>query len=194
MSSHRLFDDVDISHIPAGANIIEIGSIRQPEQLDSGESSTHYFDHMAKQRGLHFFSVDFSKSSFGLSQAVVGDRAFHSDGVAFVRSFKGPIGLLYLDNFDIVYNDKHRESLMRRVGTSYEENNEVITNQRSAEVHLEQIKEALPKMTKHCYVCVDDTMVRDGGWWGKGALAVPFLLEQGFEIIKQSEDGVLLAR
>lgn len=192
MSSHRLFNKVDLSILPKQSYIIEIGSIRQPEQLDNADSSTHYFDDLAKENNMNFQSVDFSKASYELSKAVVGDRAFCMDGVSFIRNFSGQIGILYLDNFDIVYSEKHRLSLMSRVGTSYEENNETITNERSAEVHLEQMKEALPKMTKPCFVCVDDTMIRDGDWWGKGATVVPFLLEQGFNIIKQNDAGVLL--
>ncbi len=193
MSSHSLFEGVNLDQIPAGSYIIEIGCIRQPEQLQTKESSTHYFDQLAKERDYIFHSVDFSRASFELSRTVVGDRAVLSDGVEFLKTVKGRIGILYLDNFDIIYNEKHHQSLIRRVGSSYEENNEVISNQRSAQVHLEQMQHALPKMTQPCYVCIDDTMIRDGEWWGKGATVVPFLLTQGFQIIKQSEDGVLMA-
>jgi len=193
VSSHSLFNQIDINRIPKESYIIEIGSVRDQTQFDSADNSTVYFNRLAGEKGLNFNSVDFSKNSIAYAKQIIGNRAFQSDGVEFLREFTGQIGILYLDNFDIVYNEKHRQSLMRRVGTTYEDNNEVITNQRSAEVHLEQMKEALPKMTCPCFVCIDDTMIREGGWWGKGAAVVPFLLEQGFEIVRQSEDGVLMA-
>ena len=192
MSSHRLLEKVDLSVVDKQASIIEIGCVRDKVQFENSESSTLYFDQLAKARGCTFLSVDFSKDSVAYARQIVGERAFHADGVSFLKQFNGRIGILYLDNFDIVYNEKHRQSLMSRVGNSYEENNEVITNDRSAQVHLEQMQEALPKMTKPCYVCIDDTMIRNGGWFGKGAAVVPFLLEKGFSIVAQSEDGVLM--
>ena len=192
MSSHSLITEVHAAIVPAGTYIIEVGCVREEQQFISQDNSTFYFDQMAKKNHLNFMSVDFSKVSHGFAERIVGDRALLGDGEAFLNGFKHTIGILYLDNFDVIYNEKHKMSLMRRVGQAYEDNNEFITNQRSAQVHLNQLKAALPKMSERHFICFDDTMVREGDWWGKGATCVPYLLERGYKIISQSEDGLLL--
>lgn len=194
MSSHVLLDQADLSLIPRGSCIVEIGCVRDQSQFESGDNSTVYFDRLSQKHGYGFFSVDFSKDSIAYSRKIVGGRAVQSDGAVFLKDFQSRIGILYLDNFDVVYNDKHKASLLSRVGTAYEDNNEELSNQRSAEVHLEQLKAALPKMTEVHYIGIDDTMIRDGGWWGKGATCVPYLESLGYRIMARSDDGVLMTR
>ena len=175
--------------------IVEIGSARESASPDS---STFYFNNIAADIGVPFYSCDFSPQSHAVAKSIVGDRAFLSDGKLFLEGFtkitSKKISLLYLDNFDIVYNEIHFESLKRRVGDTYEQHGEIINNQRSAAVHLEQMIAALPLMAEKSVVIVDDTKQIDNGWWGKGALVVPFLLNNGYEPIVISSDGVLLVK
>jgi hypothetical protein len=41
-------------------------------------------------------------------------------------------------------------------------------------------------------VCIDDTWQEDGQWTAKGTLAMPFLLERGFELIEARNRAALL--
>lgn len=193
MSAHNLFKGIDISAIPKGSYIIEVGSIRETSCTQGELNSTTFFCELAKANSLEFLTVDFSPESHSLAKQFVGNKAVLSDGAKFLSKFNEPISVLYLDNFDVIYNDVHKQSLMKRVGSAYKEQGEDITNQRSAEVHLEQLKQALLKLTTPSFVCIDDTMIREGQWWGKGAYVVPFLLKEGYHIIQQGADGVLLS-
>ncbi len=193
MASHKLIECIKIDFL-ADASIVEIGSARE----SSGEeSSTFFYSALSKKVNAEFYSVDFSPQSRAMAAEVVGGNAVLSDGTAFLKVYntysQRKIALLYLDNFDVVYNDKHKQSLLKRVGSVYDDNNEVITNERSAAVHLEQIKAAQPFLAIKNVVIVDDTKLTEDGWWGKGALVVPFLLESGYKIAAQSEDGLLLS-
>ncbi|MDP3244326.1 MAG: hypothetical protein Q8M83_01565 [bacterium] len=190
MSSHILLENIDLSVLPKDSYIIEIGSAREPLNK---ENSTCFLNELAGKNHLNFLTVDFSKDSFALAKSYVGDKAILYNGVDFLKNFHKPIGILYLDNFDIIYGDQHRASLMSRVGAAYEEHKEIINNERSAEVHLEQAKAAMPLMTEPCFICIDDTMKREGEWWGKGATVVPFLSNKGFNVLKVSSEGVLLS-
>jgi hypothetical protein len=192
MSSHSLLNQIDYKPLLSGC-IVEIGSARESLGPDS---STFYFNKIALDNGATFFSCDFSSESHALAKSIVDDRAFLSDGKVFLDSFTKittqKISILYLDNFDIIYNEVHFQSLKRRVGDVYEQHGEIINNQRSAEVHLEQMIAALSLMADKSIVIVDDTKQIDNGWWGKGALVVPFLLKEGYKPIVISPDGVML--
>jgi hypothetical protein len=95
-----------------------------------------------------------------------------------------------------VYNEAHRQSLERRVGSVYIDNySGLLCNEKSAEVHLAQVIAAMPYFSKQALVCIDDTkQTGANSYWGKGASAVPFLYSQGFFIIDKSTDGVLMGR
>ena len=192
MASHKLIESADLDFVK-GTCVVEIGSARETSGPDS---STYYFSELSDKVGADFFSVDFSPQSYALAKEVVGDRAKLSDGVKFLENFpyssSKKISILYLDNFDVIYNDKHKESLLRRVGSVYEDNEEELTNERSGIVHLEQMKAALPLLHVKNIVIVDDTKKTEHGWWGKGALVVPYLLEKGYKISNESEDGIML--
>lgn len=193
MASHTLVNEINLSFATSGS-IVEIGAARESSGPDS---STFFLCQLAKQLDAEFYSVDFSEQSWKLAAEVAGDCAFLSDGVEFLRMYpklsQRRISILYLDNFDIIYNDLHKQSLMRRVGNVYDDRNEQLTNERSAAVHLEQIETAMPLLAEKNIVVIDDTQLREEGWWGKGAAAVPFLLNSGYSILVQTNDGVLLA-
>ena len=192
MASHKLIENKDLS-FTKGTCIVEIGSARE---TSGPESSTFYFSELSKQLETDFFSVDFSPQSFALAKEFIGVKAILSDGVKFLESFSTisdkRISILYLDNFDVIYNDKHKKSLLKRVGSVYYDNEEDLTNERSGVVHLEQMKAALPLLNVKNIVIVDDTRKTEQGWWGKGALVVPFLLENGYKISNDSEEGIML--
>jgi len=61
------------------------------------------------------------------------------------------------------------------------------------EEHLSQLIATVPHLADKCIIIIDDTKLLDDlTWWGKGALAVPFLLDINYTIIASSDDGVAL--
>ncbi len=193
MSSHILLDEINHDFID-GQDIVEIGSAREG---DGKTSSTLYFSNLAKRKEIHFFSVDFSKHSYELAHKIVGDSAVHMDGAEFLAQYKtfsnSKIACLYLDNFDVIYSEAHKISLLGRVGDAYALRDEEISNERSAQVHLGQLNAALKHLAPKHVIIVDDTKECEFNWWGKGALVVPQLLSMGYEIRNRSNDGILLA-
>jgi hypothetical protein len=192
MASHNLLEKIKINNFK-NTCIVEIGSARESA---GDQTSTSYFKNIATKIDATFFSVDFSPLSHAYAREIINENAILSDGATFLSSFEKysnkKISILYLDNFDIIYNDKHKESLLKRVGNIYSKNNEDLNNERSSIVHLEQLISALPYLENNNVIIIDDTMIINDIWWGKGALAVPHLLSIGYTINYKSDDGVLL--
>lgn len=191
--------------------IVEIGCSRgkinyplfenSPERdLDLDGHSTSYFASI----GDLFYSVDIEISHLEIAKSDA-ERLFPNnqncrfrceDGISFLRGFNIPISFLMLDAWDL--NLKN-----------------------SAEAHLEALKAAMPKMSKKSIILIDDTDVDFDGkqfiwadyggllhekridgidvyrnsWAGKGKLAIPYALENGYnEIILGSNRQTLLVR
>ena len=104
------------------------------------------------------------------------------------------ISVLYLNNFDVIYNEKHKISLLNRVGNIYQENNENLNNQRAAEVHLEQLVTSMKFLNDDAIIIIDDTKFIDSNWWGKRALVVPYLINNGFKVFSEKEGGIALKK
>jgi hypothetical protein len=192
MSSHVLLNEIKYSSLKEGV-IIEIGSARE---TNNEESSTFYFNQIAINNNTEFFSVDFSEKSWLMAKEIIHENAILSDGKLFLQNFRNytnkNISVLYLDNFDVIYNEKHKISLLNRVGNIYQENNENLNNQRAAEVHLEQLVTSMKFLNDDAIIIIDDTKFIESNWWGKGALVVPYLFNNNFKIIIEDEGGVML--
>ena len=194
MASHRLIKESFIKNIPEGCSIIEIGVGRVGwDKIPMKANSTIYFDFLAKKHDKDFISVDFNPEMVEYSKQYVGDRCIYAEGTAFLNDFEGQISALYLDNYDVVYSDKHGKTLDKykevygAFGYEIKANNE-----ESAAVHLSQLKAALPKMHAKGVICLDDTLLKNGKWWGKGATCVPYLIDLGWKIVAKCQNGVIL--
>lgn len=194
MSSHTLLEKINFKSLKIGV-IVEIGSSRE---TNGHESSTFYFNKIAKINNTDFYSVDFSEQSWLMAKSIINEKAILSDGKLFLQNFRNytskNISVLYLDNFDIIYNEKHKISLLNRVGNLYEKNNEKLNNERSAVVHLEQLEASYAFLNDDALIIVDDTKFINNNWWGKGALVVPFLIQKGFQVTYKTDDGVALKK
>jgi hypothetical protein len=194
MSSHTLLEKINFKSLKTGV-IVEIGSARETNNEDS---STFYFNKIAINNNTEFFSVDFSEKSWLMAKEIIHENAILSDGKLFLQNFRNytnkNISVLYLDNFDVIYNEKHKISLLNRVGNIYQENNENLNNQRAAEVHLEQLVTSMKFLNDDAIIIIDDTKFIDSNWWGKGALVVPYLINNGFKVFSEKEGGIALKK
>jgi hypothetical protein len=195
MATHkRLLKLVDSSWRKPGGAIVEVGS-----QRERGKGSSYELKQLAECFGIDFFTVDLSTRSYEAAKDSVGECAFLEDGAQFLRDFKGKISILYLDNYDIIYSQEHAMDISVRMASVAEElgysfEDEYKQNTNSIFAHLEQARAALPKMTNICIIGVDDTQLRNGTWWGKGALVVPFLIHNGLKVLAHDKKGVILGR
>ena len=88
------------------------------------------------------------------------------DSLEFLRSFREPIDVLYLDSLD--------------------------TNEPSHASHaLQETRAALENLGPKSLIVFDDTPWNQGQWLGKGATAVPWLLQRGWKILYAGYQVVL---
>ena len=169
--------------------------MREPGELPS----SLYFANKGAEYGLNFLTIDSSDRSWKLTQEYVGESAVLGDGKEFLEKFAGEISVLYLDNFDYPSNESHFKDLCRRSGHDFDGMSWTHVQERSPQVHYEQILAALPKLTVPCWIIVDNTartrlsrrLLKP--FWGKGSLVVPFLIRHGFSIVKEGQGGIMLS-
>jgi hypothetical protein len=154
--------------------IVEIGSMRQPMHhalstfeprcCNDGHSTAHF-----AHSGAEVFSVDSDPACTGLVQPLAREfpnlHVVTEDGLSFLANFDRAIDLLYLDAWDVT------------PGTPYAEN------------HLEAYRLALPHLAPSCLVQIDDTDLLNGG---KGRLAIPQMIRDGFQLLTWGRQAMLV--
>lgn len=188
-------------NIKDGEYVIEIGSDR-----DAG--STYHIAKLADRYGLNFTTVDIDVNATTRAGKILGKinkdfKAVNDFGEKFLREFTCPIRLVYLDAFDIP-GDWHSQKVIE----SYRDRNLQMTLENCHKMHYECAVSISVKMPVGGFVCFDDVNpVDDQGnlifdrvppdyrkWSGKGATAIPFLIENGFEVIDNRRACALLKR
>lgn len=155
-------------------NIVEIGCMRQPMRhtleefnpvcCNDGHSTIFW-----ASTGNPLWSIDIDERACQIAtQGVSGiprTRVICGDGVQFLKDFVEPIGLLYLDGWDVV------------PGTDY------------AEQHLCAYRAARDKLAGTSMILIDDTDLLMGG---KGKLVVPAAIRDGYELMLFGRQTMLL--
>lgn len=151
--------------------VIETGCIRAEDDWGAG-----FFGYVVgwflKEHGGALDSVDITKQHLDFARkwcAPFPVTLHQSDSVKFLAEWAGrKIDLAYLDSLD---TDAPGH----------------------AEHCLNEAKAVLPHLTEDALILIDDTPYRSGKWTGKGTLAVPYLLANGFRL-KYAGYQVLLER
>jgi hypothetical protein len=157
-----------------GSRVVETGCIRSEDDFAGAGFSTYILGHYLANRGGRLIAVDndaghcaFARTwtqCFGTAVEVV-----QSDSVGWLRQHNEPIDVLYLDSLD--------------------------TESEGAAAHgLAEIQAAYPHLHAASLVAFDDTVFRAGQYHGKGALGVPWLLDQGWELIYSGHQTVVATR
>jgi hypothetical protein len=172
---------------PGPSTFVETGTARDENSRDGDGWSTVAFGWYCSETGGRCWTVDISPQSLAVSRRLTEPYAaaieyVEGDSPRFLHDWdadvNGPIHLLYLDSLD--YHDRD-----------------------SSEAHsLAETREALPHLADTCLVLFDDMHVSgepDGRGlpplWGKGAQAVPWLVnEHEFQVEWCAGSQVLLSR
>jgi hypothetical protein len=178
---------------------VEIGSQRHP-----GQGSSFQLQQLAASQKRKFLTIDADADIAALAHSVVGNCSIYGKGEDVLAADNAPIVCLYLDNYDVIYSETHASGLKDRIGNHYEQTlgysfkDAHHQNFNSALVHLQQLKAAFGRLTEKCIVAVDDTTIKKANsflyYWGKGCAVVPVLLQSGFTIHANNQDGVVLQR
>lgn len=151
-------------------HIVETGVQRSLKSWATDGCSTWIFARFARDFGGLVWGVDHDIDAINSARLVIKDRPaelVHGDSVEFLRGFSDRIDLLYLDSFD--YDKKspapaHEHTLL-------------------------EAKAAMAALASDAVVLIDDHDLPGGG---RGALAVPYLESEGFELL--SDDYQVLLR
>lgn len=163
-----------------GTNLVmvETGCIRNTtEESKFGDGwSTLNWEYVAKETDSVVYVVDIDENHLSKSKQIVPESKYvvytKQDSVEFLKNFDKKIDFLFLDSYDYCGDEE---------------------NVRRCHVHqLNEVKAAMDKLNDKCLVLIDD--VFDVKWSGKGKLSIPYLLENGFNVLHLLDNQVLLIR
>lgn len=151
--------------------VVETGTIRSQEDWGGAGFFTYLAGAYLRRRGGRLVSVDLSPEHCQFARTwteVFGETVsvHQQDSVAFLKQFAGPIDVLYLDSLDT-------------------------TEPNHAEHALKESKVAEHKLHAKSLIVFDDTPWNAGAFVGKGATAVPYLLERGWKVLYAGYQVVL---
>ncbi len=199
---------MDYNHILDGCAVVEVGS---NELGPYGEgSSTFFAGFLLNKPNATFYTIDinsctqrgldrFARMMPGRYNVITGDA------IQMLDQVQEPIAFAYLDNFDYIPPGYEDADWMVEMIKNYRNQWGVeLTNENSAAAHLAQTKKVVDKAADRCVILFDDTWhiytggrsfagaVKPGtdnqGWYGKGATAVPWLIEQGWHVLPKYKD------
>jgi len=158
--------------------IVETGCIRNlSDEYKNGDGwSTLNWEYYAKKTNSIVYTVDINQEHINQSKQIVPPSVYVNynvgDSVEFLNKFDKKIDLLFLDSFDYCGD---------------EENIKACHNH-----SLNELLGAWNKLNQKCFVLIDD--VFNDSWDGKGKLTIPYLLDNGFELVYFMDSQALLKR
>lgn len=178
MSGHTLL----IKHLKKdpsieGKNVIEIGTTREinPRQ----DSSKHLFL-LSQEKNFNFITVDMDpENTERIKSRFPGINAITMKGEDFLKNYEGNIDYIYLDAFDF-YHGGHTEKRQQAYKTHL---NTSINDTECHQMHLECVQNCYQKVNIGGIIVFDDVLGSNFNR-GKGVTAIPFLLENGFELLE----------
>lgn len=179
---------------------VEVGSQREA-------GSTLYLSQYCKKNNYKFITVDLNSETTQAAQNIVKGvssdfEAVNQEGEVFLDEYQGTLGLVYLDAFDIE-GDWHPSKLVEW----YKKQGVELTNENCWKMHLDSSVAISKKMVPNGFVVFDDVVAVDQNgkvvnevssnhpnWKGKGKTAIPYLLNNGFEIIDYKRSACVLQK
>jgi len=129
-----------------------------------------------KQTDSSVYVVDIDANHLEKAKEVVPESEYvtykQQDSIEFLKNFHRKIDFLFLDSYDYCGDEE---------------------NVRKCHEHqLNEVKAVMDKLNDRCLILIDDVFSEN--WDGKGKLSIPYLLENGFEVLHFIDNQVLLIR
>ncbi|MBI1263522.1 MAG: DUF115 domain-containing protein [Alphaproteobacteria bacterium] len=175
----------------AGKTLIEIGTTR--ENVPS-QSSTQKLAIFAALTGLRFITVDMDPANTAKAKEILkyinpGAQAVTQTGETYLRQHPAALEFVYLDAFDFdhgQHSEARQASYRKYLGTE-------ISDPACWKMHEDCAETILARMVKGGIVVLDDTWTdEEGRYAGKGKLAAPLLLENGFSVLAKTRRTLAL--
>ncbi len=173
--------------------LIEVGTTRERVP---GQGSTLKIAQLCQTQGIHMITVDMDPRNSALAQRGFDDlgldfEAVTARGEDFLTQSDAVIDFAFLDAYDFDHG-QHSDLRQSRYETFLGSR---IDEQACHQMHLECAQALVSRLAPDGLICIDDTWKDDAGnWTAKGTLAMPFLLQSGFVIVKAANRAVLLRR
>lgn len=182
---------LDLIRDTTSKNVVEIGS---QHPVPASQKSTEYLlTAVARCPNAKMWTVDIREDIKDYLKGVVAEKecsdkceVVTSDGEKFLKEFDKNIAFLYLDNLT------HRAPAYE--GEIYKDIEGYAVSESASEItHLQQAKIVYQKVEVGGHILFDDTK-SSTPWTGKGALAIPWLLKNGYRTVIAGPPQTLLKR
>ncbi len=176
--------------LPQDGWVVEVGCSRE---IIEGQHSTAQLAGFAREQRLRFAGIDLDPENIRALQRELGEqgrRFLLGKGEELLSHWDEPIAALYLDAYDFWHrsHSEIRESVYREAyGTG-------INDRECQLMHLIAVREGSRSLVAGGVLAIDDTWRDAGMWQGKGALAVPWLLEQGWPLLEAADRAVVFLK
>lgn len=173
--------------------LIEIGTTRENV---AGQGSTSQIALYCQNNGLNFTTVDMDEHNGRVANALFKQLGYNFTAVTmkgedYLAQYTGEFDFVFLDAYDFDHGNHSelRQSRYERfLGSKIDE-------ELCHKMHLDCAISVVEKLSPNGLVCIDDTWQDDEGrYTAKGTTAVPYLLNNGFEIIVERNRAVLMRR
>jgi hypothetical protein len=171
---------------------VEIGSER-------GEGSTISLNSLAGQHNTKLISVDINTDAKQRYEHQLNHTEFVvATGSTWARDFStvpSDIALLYLDNFDYIWDINNVSPAIKMQMHEYAGQGIVMNNQNCQAEHMRQIIALRTCLAPDAVVVFDDTYCYNDCWIGKCGPAVVYMQAHGWSVVHQTLDcGVIMKR
>lgn len=173
--------------------MIEVGTTRETVP---GQGSTEKLAMLCAELGIDFITVDMDPRNGRFARRMfqrlgLPFQAVTAKGEDFLAAYPGQIDYVFLDAYDF---DHGNHSEMRQ--SRYEQFlGGRIEEEQCHQMHLDCAVSLIEKLAPDGVICFDDTWQDEtGAWTAKGTTAMPYLLENGFELISTQNNAALLKR
>lgn len=165
-----------------------VSSIDQlPEHIRHECETVHTWSYFQQQQSERFKFLD-DKNNVIVQD--IGSRWSQNYGATCGQ----PISLLYLDNFDYIWEVSMVFPDIQEQITMYRDWHGIDMNNQNCQVeHLTQLINLYPFLAKNCLVGFDDTYRMNDCWVGKSGPGVVYLLSQGWHIVHCSGYFVIMS-
>lgn len=111
------------------------------------------------------------------------------------KNIRKPISLLYLDNFDYIWDVDNVAPEFKKQMTEYQEQWNIDMNNQQCQVeHLTQMIHLEPFLAQQAIIGLDDTYLYNDCWIGKSGPVVVYLLALGYKIELINKTTVFLKK
>ncbi|MDE4142360.1 hypothetical protein [Phaeobacter gallaeciensis] len=173
--------------------LIEIGTTRE---VVPGQGSTEKLASFCAEYGVDFITVDMDERNTRMARRMFRRhgytfQAVTAKGEDFLAQYEGSIDYVFLDAYDFDHGN-HSEI---RQGRYEKFLGARIDELQCHKMHLDCAETLVSKLTPDGVICFDDTWLDENEkWTAKGTTAMPYLLDNGFEVVSAGNRAALLRR